>query len=311
MVGAGCLAAAPIRLPVQMAPSINIISHFKGGSVRAGSFKGTLALDVSGFPAGLRRVAGGASPGRDSGFCLGAFTLTGTPGNHWVIGHTQGSIPLRGPGGRTLMAACDTLMLAPALAPVFPPGGRGASTTAPQYFGLTVQVKEAGQVPPGTYAGQLCLWVTDTSTGQTGTGTFSITVNIDETPISLSKGSDLSFGDLLSGLGSGTVVLGPGGSRTATGGVGLASSRPVGAASLQVTGTEHAAYTITLPASAALKGSNGQSLTVDHFTSSPSRTGTLDATGQQLLNVGATLQVPANQAAGTYSGTFRVTVAYD
>uniref|UniRef100_UPI0025FBD785 DUF4402 domain-containing protein n=1 Tax=Novosphingobium sp. TaxID=1874826 RepID=UPI0025FBD785 len=36
----------------------------------------------------------------------------------------------------------------------------------------------------------------------------------------------------------------------------------------------------------------------------------LDATGNFTLNVGATLNVAANQAIGTYSGTYVLTVVY-
>jgi type 1 fimbria pilin len=50
-------------------------------------------------------------------------------------------------------------------------------------------------------------------------------------------------------------------------------------------------------------------MTVDTFTSNPSGTGTLSG-GAQTLNVGATLHVAGAQAAGNYTGTYNVTVAY-
>jgi hypothetical protein len=54
-------------------------------------------------------------------------------------------------------------------------------------------------------------------------------------------------------------------------------------------------------------------MTVDNFTSTPTTSGTLSAAGAQTIDVGATLNVGANQAAGTYvSGTpFSVTVNYN
>jgi len=50
-------------------------------------------------------------------------------------------------------------------------------------------------------------------------------------------------------------------------------------------------------------------MTVGSFTSTAA-TGTL-AAGVATFPVGATLTVPANQAAGAYSGTFSVSVAYN
>lgn len=54
-------------------------------------------------------------------------------------------------------------------------------------------------------------------------------------------------------------------------------------------------------------------MTVTAFTSTPTPTGTLDGTGAQTIDVGATLNVSANQPSGTYiSGTpFTVTVNYN
>lgn len=54
-------------------------------------------------------------------------------------------------------------------------------------------------------------------------------------------------------------------------------------------------------------------MTVSVFTSTPSATGTIDGTGSQTLNVGATITVAASQPAGVYvSATpFDVTVNYN
>jgi hypothetical protein len=54
-------------------------------------------------------------------------------------------------------------------------------------------------------------------------------------------------------------------------------------------------------------------MVVDNFTSFPATTGTLDALGVQTVNVGATLNVDASQAPGTYTSAvpFEVTVNYN
>jgi len=85
----------------------------------------------------------------------------------------------------------------------------------------------------------------------------------------------------------------------------------VTAASFTVTGQGAYTYAITLPATVTLT-SGVNTMTATTFTSTPSATGALTA-GTQTLNVGATLNVAAAQAAGTYvSGTpFSVTVNYN
>ena len=52
-------------------------------------------------------------------------------------------------------------------------------------------------------------------------------------------------------------------------------------------------------------------MTVDTFTDDAGVNPKLPAGGSDTFNVGATLNVGATQAAGTYSGTFAVTVNYN
>lgn len=131
------------------------------------------------------------------------------------------------------------------------------------------------------------------------------------TPITITKLTDLNFGSLVAGPAAGTVVVDPASARTATGGVSLVNSAFT-AAQFNVTGEPSTAYTITLPNAIAITHTvnNALSMTVNTFTSNPSGTGTLSAAGAQQLNVGATLNVAANQGSGLYTGTFNVTVAY-
>lgn len=134
------------------------------------------------------------------------------------------------------------------------------------------------------------------------------------TPIAIAKLTDLNFGSLVAGATAGTVVLAPSTTapaRTPSGGVTLANSA-FSAASFSVTGEPSMTYTITLPAGAipiTHTTNNTLSMTVNNFTSTPA-SGTLSAAGAQQVDVGATLNVAANQASGLYSGTFNVSVAY-
>ncbi len=130
------------------------------------------------------------------------------------------------------------------------------------------------------------------------------------TPIAIAKVTDLNFGDVVSSGAAGTVIVTPAGVRSAGGGATLGNGGSVAAASFTVSGQGSATYAITLPASATVT-SGANNMTVDTFTSNPSGTGALSAGGSQTLNVGATLQVGASQATGTYTGSFNVTVAYN
>lgn len=131
------------------------------------------------------------------------------------------------------------------------------------------------------------------------------------TPITITKLTDLNFGSLVAGPLAGTVVVDPFSARTATGGVSLVNSA-FSAAQFNVTGEPLTPYTITLPNAIQIihTTNNALSMVVNTFTSDPSGTGTLSALGAQQLNVGATLNVGANQGSGLYTGTFNVTVAY-
>jgi hypothetical protein len=131
-------------------------------------------------------------------------------------------------------------------------------------------------------------------------------------PISITRTADMSFGNIIADTDGGTVVLVPAGTRTLNGLNSPSLPGTVTAASFTVAGLATATYAITLPATHDI--SNGaQTMTVNTFTSNPSGTGVLDAAGSQTLNVGATLNVNANQAAGTYTNAagFAVTVNYN
>lgn len=125
---------------------------------------------------------------------------------------------------------------------------------------------------------------------------------------------DLSFGAFVAGSG-GTVTISPQAARTGSGDVVLMTSGQFSqgrAASFDLSGSSNATYQITLPSdgSVTLTGSQGGSMSLSAFTSSPSGSGQLNLLGTQTLYVGATLAVSSNQAAGSYSGSFSVTAVF-
>ena len=144
----------------------------------------------------------------------------------------------------------------------------------------------------------------------TATGTATVI-----TPIAISNTVNMNFGNIaVSPVNAGTVILSPAGSRTTggAGGVTLPSvAGTVSAAAFNVTGLGSSTYSITLPSSYIIS-SGGNSMTINNFTSTPSGTGVLSS-GAQTIQVGATLNVAAAQAAGTYTnGTgFPVQVNYN
>lgn len=128
-------------------------------------------------------------------------------------------------------------------------------------------------------------------------------------PISISNTTGMNFGRVSPTGIAGTVVLNAASTRTPTN-VDLLSGGTVAAATFVVRGGASEAYAITLPASATIT-SGANNMTVDSFTHDAGGSPTLDATGNDSFNVGATLNVGASQAAGSYSGTFSVTVDYN
>lgn len=131
------------------------------------------------------------------------------------------------------------------------------------------------------------------------------------TPISISKTTDMNFGNVaVSASLAGTVVLPTSGPRTTGGAGGVtlpANTGTVSAAAFTVSGQGNYTYTITLPSSVTITDGT-HNMTVNAFTSNPATTGTLSAGGSQTLLVGATLNVTAGQAAGTYTNATGVSV---
>ena len=148
-------------------------------------------------------------------------------------------------------------------------------------------------------------------------GQVSATANISETivqPLTITKVIDMDFGNVAIDAVAGTVVLAPNGSRTKTGGAILTAVTGTPAAAVfNLTGASNYTYAISLPTSGVNVKFGNNTMVVNNFTSSPTPTGTLGVNGKDVVNVGATLNVLPNQAAGTYhqETPFTVTVNYN
>jgi hypothetical protein len=130
-------------------------------------------------------------------------------------------------------------------------------------------------------------------------------------PIAIAKTVDLEFGSIAPGLSDGTVSVSTNDVRSKAGDLNLLTvgNTPTAAAFI-VLGSPEATYTVTLPEEISVEAGK-EKMVVEEFTSNPAGAGVLDAKGQQLLKVGATLHVAAKQAAGRYTGNFEVTVEYN
>ena len=146
------------------------------------------------------------------------------------------------------------------------------------------------------------------------TATANSSANIIKV-ISITNSQDLLFGNIIASSGGGTVVISSDGSSSAvysgiaapTGNEG--SRQP---AIFTVEGELSATYSITLPGDGVIEltKTGGDPMTLETFTHNAN--GLLsNVDGTETFNVGATLNVNANQASGTYTGSFPVTVAYN
>ena len=129
-------------------------------------------------------------------------------------------------------------------------------------------------------------------------------------PIQIDKSVDLDFGNVISAYNPGSVILSPDGSRVAYG-VEISSSIPGNVAPAEAVVTHgNNNYSITLPQSFSLyhQENPNQILVIDQFTVEA-----LTGENSDVLKIGATLSLEANQAAGYYTNEsgFNVTVSYN
>ncbi len=139
------------------------------------------------------------------------------------------------------------------------------------------------------------------------TATFDATATILEA-LTVTNNTNLNFASIVPDAAAGTVAIDVAGARTCA--ANLTCTGTTSAADFTVVGTANSTYTVTLPADANI-ASGANTMLVDNFVSSlTGETGTL-ISGTDSFQLGATLNVGANQATGTYAGTFTVTVEYN
>lgn len=122
-------------------------------------------------------------------------------------------------------------------------------------------------------------------------------------PIAVTQDTALAFGNIGPSATAGTVTISLAGAQSVTGGV-TALGGTVAAGEFTVTGASGATYSVTVDASVNLTGPGTMTATLTND-GGGSLTG-----GTDTFNVGGTLAVGANQAAGSYTGTYSVAVNY-
>jgi len=144
------------------------------------------------------------------------------------------------------------------------------------------------------------------------TSTITARVTVVE-PIKITKSVDLNFGNVIGSFTTGTLTLDPDGVRTANG-LQISNAVPgdVTAAEAIVTHNNNN-YSISLPESFTLYNSENpnQFLLINQFTVQPSPNAGDE--GSDILKIGATLNLEANQLPGYYTNSagFNVTVSYN
>lgn len=137
--------------------------------------------------------------------------------------------------------------------------------------------------------------------------------------LSFFRVQDLDFGDIVPGPTAGVVRILPDGTRTVTGGVTVVGSthQPARFAGL---GSYNQQVLINVSSNSIQLTGPGAPMTLSQFeigstptailSTTPTRFRITSTNGQFNFPVGARLAVGANQAAGTYSGNFSITLNY-
>ena len=139
------------------------------------------------------------------------------------------------------------------------------------------------------------------------------------TPLVVTPGAEMDFGDVASGPAGGTVVLATDGGRTTSGDGQALPSQTGTAATFTIAGLPSANIAVSFGAGQlddTTAGGGGDPMAVGSFTTNPSPT-QIPAGGSVVISVGATLSLGVNQAAGTYrtdtgdGSPYTVTVNYN
>ena len=134
--------------------------------------------------------------------------------------------------------------------------------------------------------------------------------------IGITAGADLAFGEII--VGAGDVIISTAGARTINAAMDPGTQSTYTAGVFNVTGQPLYTYAITLPDDVTVtitEGTDPMAVTAFNcFTADDADAGldgTLDALGDDVITVGATLTVAVDQVVGSYTGLFNVVVAYN
>lgn len=142
------------------------------------------------------------------------------------------------------------------------------------------------------------------ATSATGTATAEVL-----STLTVTNTADLRFGQIAANTG-GSVIVNADLSVSSSGD--LISTGTRAPATFDVTGAPNAVVIVSLPTAAVdLTRSGGtETMSLSGFNTDPNGAFQLDTSGAGSFAVGGTLTVNSGQVAGTYSGTFSVSVEY-
>ena len=142
------------------------------------------------------------------------------------------------------------------------------------------------------------------------TASSTIDVEIEGRAITLANTGGLNFGKILPYGSAGAVYVNPINGAPSANNAFISDATSIRVSTWVVTGIPGAPYAVTLPTSAVV--SNGtNNMSIGTFGRSGQTSLFLDAAGNGSFNVGAAVQIGANQPVGIYTGTFNVTVSYN
>ena len=148
----------------------------------------------------------------------------------------------------------------------------------------------------------------DPGTAASANGTIATTV-IAPLQMSHDSGAVLSFGTIIAN-GGGMITVSVANAKTTVGAANFFQNSATSVDSFTVTGDKSRTFSITMPTSVTLNGPSGATMLVSGLNGPPA-SATLSATGTYTFKVAGTLNVGNGQAAGAYTGTYTVNVAYN
>ena len=188
-------------------------------------------------------------------------------------------------------------------------------TSLPITIPFQMTIQSTGLQQAGTYvSGPFSLSLTQVTDNVTRTGPDSTATATAIVPLVITQTVPMDFGTVAGGPQPGTVILNTSGGRATSGDGQILASGAGVPATFQITGQGGQAYSISYTIGVLDDAGSGMPMTVDTFTDTSS--GSIPAGGTETINVGATLNINANQAAGSYStatgGTpYTVTINYN